>query len=216
MDNKKCLLVFLWCLFYVAWQLQRFAIIAIVVATQWRGNFVILQFVVKTICCPSRYIMGKSWFFFVNFYHAMHTRSALYTVAQYPSVCHKPVVYQNGIMDWAGFRHIGYLQIILHCVVNEFGFLQKMRVLVLVLHSELMWFFFFLPRHVDLRMCCHRSLIVAYLLLWVASFVYKTWPWCRALYSLSTSVETCSAFVPYGRLNWLALCFLSCTCYIFQ
>jgi len=59
----------------------------------------------------------------------MHTHCALYTVAQYPSVCHKPVVYQNGIMDWAGFRHIGYLHLILHCVVNAFGFLQKMRVL---------------------------------------------------------------------------------------
>jgi len=38
------------------------------------------------------------------------------------SVCHKPVFCRNGLTDQAAFRQSGYLQVILHCVLREFGY----------------------------------------------------------------------------------------------
>ena len=54
--------------------------------------------------------------------YATHMHSAVYAMAWYSSVHHKPVFYRNGWMDRASFRHRSYYRLTLHCVITEFGY----------------------------------------------------------------------------------------------
>ena len=58
--------------------------------------------------------------------HYASTAYAMVSVSvQCPSVCHKPVLYQNNWTNRAGFWHGGFLSPIPRCVIRKFGHLQK-------------------------------------------------------------------------------------------
>jgi len=54
-----------------------------------------------------------------------------------PSVCHKPVLYQNDSTHRAGFRLGGFLPPIPRCAVRKFGYLQKFEYFPLELCPKL-------------------------------------------------------------------------------
>ena len=61
------------------------------------------------------------------FYCAMQCmRSAVYTVTQCPSVCHKQVFFQNRWTDPpSGCRHSGYNRLTLQYIIREYGYPQN-------------------------------------------------------------------------------------------
>ena len=76
------------------------------------------------------------------------------------SVCHKPVFCRNGWTNWAGFRHRGFLRLVIHRVarVNSDTFNNKTILsdgaLFHTLNSAIICLCFFSPRLVDSRKCC--------------------------------------------------------------
>jgi len=73
------------------------------------------------------------------------------------SVCHKSVFFRNGWTDRAGFWHVGFFRLILHCVLRKFRYLQK-RVASSGTLSQTPDLLKISPRHVDRRNVLPTSL----------------------------------------------------------
>ena len=77
----------------------------------------------KSVVALGTYFTHKKYEYFSPFYScdAVLERYMLWSGSVRLSVCHNPVFYRNGWTDQAA----GYPLLILHCVIKEFGYLQK-------------------------------------------------------------------------------------------